>query len=136
MRVRRRFVAGIVERAPGLALEDHQARARGVEDIDGSDFGLVGTTCLSAGRGIPRCAGLCAGGRGVCFSEISVNFLMNLHRGDEFLGEFFVLLVLPGGGEGGEAGLQRGGFALHIVVEALQFLSEAPDLLGSMIAEP
>ena len=54
----------------------------------------------------------------------------DLHRHEEFLAEFLGFLILPRAAEGGEAGLQRRGLDLHVVVEALQFLGEAPHFFG------
>jgi hypothetical protein len=56
-------------------------------------------------------------------------FLQHLHRVDKLLGKFFGFLVLPGAAEGGETGLQRARPRLHIVIEAFEFLREAPDFL-------
>src|SRR5688500_8032322 len=56
-------------------------------------------------------------------------FFYDFHRGDEFLGKFFVLLVLPGAAERGKTRLERGGFDLDIVIKTLQFFCKAPDFL-------
>ena len=60
------------------------------------------------------------------FHELPEDF----HRREELLGEFFVVLILPGRAQRGEPGLKLGGLHLDIFVEALQLGREAPDLFG------
>ena len=56
--------------------------------------------------------------------------LEHLHGGDEFLGKFLMLLILPGSAERDEAGLQGGGTRLHVIIEAFEFLGEATHFFG------
>src|SRR5215471_18412173 len=57
-------------------------------------------------------------------------FFERLHRLLEFLGEFGVLLVLPGVGQSREARLQRSQPVLQFGIEAFELVGEATHLLG------
>src|SRR5258708_3581398 len=46
----------------------------------------------------------------------------------EFLGEFFVLLVLPGIAQGAEAGVKEDHAVFEIAIESLEFLGKPPHL--------
>jgi len=66
---------------------------------------------------------------GVLVGDVD-EFLERLERLLEFLGEFDVLLVLPGIAQSGEAGLKRDHLILKVGVEPLEILGEPPHLFG------
>jgi hypothetical protein len=56
--------------------------------------------------------------------------LQRFHRQSKFLGEFLMLLVLPGVPQRGKTGLEQDQAVFQVGVEPLQFVGESPHLFG------
>ena len=121
----------------GLGLEDDEAGAPGVEGVEGADAGFLHGGEVAEAGGVEStlvkvfvdALGFAQEEGGVALGDFG-EFFEGLHGGDEFLGEFFVFLVLPGGGEVCEAGVQRLGAGLDVIIEAFQFFGEPAHFLG------
>ena len=123
------LLEGEVDGAAGFGLVEDEGGPQGFEGFEGIDLGVLGHGRLALVEVFLNAGGFAEQKGGMFFGDFH-EFAEGFHGGDEVFGEFFLFLVLPGGGEGGEASVEGGGAALDVFVEALEFFGEAAHLFG------
>ncbi len=91
------FLEGEVDGAAGFGLVDEEGGPEGFEGFEGFDLSLLGHGGLALGEVFLDAGRFAEEEGGVFFGDFHEG-AEGFHGGEEVFGEFFLFLVLPGGG--------------------------------------